>query len=145
MIGRWNRPTDFDHLVGDLFGYEQAWGSRMPIVLAVGERQGRWAAPSFAISERCWLSTGNHKAQSGAGETSASVLGRRTAGVRRALRADGSRSEVVLVGQCIAANSREHLPTPQNLPQRASSGRLEVAWKSLQRYRGRLEVTRLRG
>src|SRR5439155_24349291 len=107
--------------------------------------KGAGAAPSFGISERCWLSTGNHKAQSGAGETSASVLGRHTAGVRRALRADGSRSEVVLVGQCIAANSREHLPTPQNLPQRASSGRLEVAWKSLQRYRGRLEGTRLRG
>ena len=117
----------------------------MPVVSAIGARQVRSAATGFAVSERCWLSTGNHKAQSGAGETSASVLGSRTAGVRRALRADGSRSEVVLVGQCIAANSREHLPTPQNLSQRASSGRLEVAWKSLQKYRGRLEVTRLRG
>jgi hypothetical protein len=88
----------------------------MPIVSAVGARRGRWAAPGFAVSEESWLSTGNHKAQSGACETSASVLGRRTAGVQRALRADGSRSEVVLGGQCIAANSREHLPTPQNQP-----------------------------
>ena len=144
VIGRWNRPTDFDHLVGDLLDM-----SRPGAVAA--DRLGDRSAPRalggarFRRFGEVLAQYGQYEVRSGAGETSASVLGRRTAGVRRALRADGSRSEVVLGGQCIAANSREHLPTPQNLPQRASSGRLEVAWKSLQRYRGRLEVTRLRG
>jgi hypothetical protein len=57
----------------------------MPIASAIAARQGRWEAPGFAVSERSWLSTDDHKAQTGAGETSDSVLGGRTAGAQRAL------------------------------------------------------------
>ena len=44
VIGRWNRPTDFDHLVGDLLDMSTA-GQLHAVVSAIGARQGRWAAP----------------------------------------------------------------------------------------------------
>lgn len=144
VIGRWNRPTNFDHLIGDLLDMGtpgqllcHRLGDRTPPTALSGARFRRFgeALAQYAKSQGAVRS----------GETSASVLGRRTAGVRRALPAEGSRSEVVLGGECIAANSRGTSQTAQHLPWRAPSGRLEVVWKSLQRYRGRLEVTRLRG
>ena len=145
VIGRWNRPTDFDHLVGDLLDMS---------------RPGAAACRSSRRSERA----------KGAGRRPVSPF-RRGAGLVRAItrrsqgpakrmlpywegarRACGGRfeqTEVVRKSFWVASPSpRIRGSTTQRLrtcPQRASSGRLEVAWKSLQRYRGRLEVTRLRG
>ena len=125
VIGRWNRPTDFDHLVGDLLDMSRP-GAVAADRLGDPSAQGRWAAPGFAVSERCWLSTGNHKAQS---EPAKRVLPY-WEGARRACGGRFEQTEVVRKSFWLAsASPRIRGSTCQRL-RTCPRERRAVAWKS---------------